>query len=172
MSQLRHASPVPPCHPGCFPAGTAIHVPGGTKPIESVREGDLVTTVGPDGVGSSGKVVSVFVTRNRLVEVRTEAGSLLTTETQPFSLASGGLRAAGELEAGDRICRWNGSGRRAVDGAVGVGDRPGGGRVQSHPGGSGDLRRQWFPRPQQAAGTRVAWPDGGRGPRLFLRPDG
>jgi hypothetical protein len=56
--------------------------------------------------------VSVFVTRNRLVEVRTEAGSLLTTETQPFSLASGGLRAAGELKAGDQICRWNGSERR------------------------------------------------------------
>ena len=109
---LIEPQPVPPCHPGCFPAGTAIHVPGRTKPIESVREGDLVTTVGTDGVGSSAKVVSVFVTRNRLVEVRTEAGRLLTTETQPFSLASGGLRAAGELEAGDQICRWNGSGRR------------------------------------------------------------
>ena len=110
--EVRTPLPQQPCHPGCFPAGTAIHVPGGTKPIESVREGNLVTTVGTDGVGSSAKVVSVFVTRNRLVEVRTEAGSLLTTETQPFSLASGGLRAAGELEAGDRICRWNGSGRR------------------------------------------------------------
>jgi len=105
---------IEPCHPGCFPAGTAIHVPGGTKPIERVREGDLVTTVGPDGVGSPGKVTSVFVTRNRLVEVRTEAGSLLTTETQPFSLAGGGLRAAGELKAGNRICGWNGGELRAV----------------------------------------------------------
>ena len=48
--------------------------------------GDLVTTVGPDGVAAAGKVASVFVTRNRLVELRTETGILLTTATQPFSL--------------------------------------------------------------------------------------
>jgi hypothetical protein len=105
---------VQPCHPGCFPAGTAVHVPGGTKPIESIREGDLVTTVGPGGVGSPGQVESVFVTRNRLVEVRTDLGSLLTTETQPFSLSSGGLRPAGELKAGDRICCWNGGESQAA----------------------------------------------------------
>ena len=64
--------PPEPCHPGCFPAGTIVHIPGGTKPIERVRVGDVVTTVGPDGVASTGKVASVFVTRNRLVEVRTD----------------------------------------------------------------------------------------------------
>src|SRR5438132_483385 len=52
--------PPEPCHPGCFPAGTAIRVPGGTKPIERVREGDEVTTVGPDGNSSPGKVAAVF----------------------------------------------------------------------------------------------------------------
>jgi hypothetical protein len=103
-----------PCHPGCFPAGTAIKVPGGTIPIESVHEGDLVTTVGPGGAGSSGKVASIFVTRNRLVEVRTDAGSLLTTETQPFCLAAGGLLTAGELKPRDRICCWDGGRRRAA----------------------------------------------------------
>jgi hypothetical protein len=106
--------PQEPCHPGCFPAGTAIQVPGGTKPIESVHEGDLVTTVGPEGAGSAGNVASVFVTRNRIVEVRTDAGSLLTTETQPFCLAAGGLRAAGELKPRDRICCWDGGKRRAA----------------------------------------------------------
>jgi hypothetical protein len=105
---------VQPCHPGCFPAGTAVHVPGGTKPIERIREGDIVTTVGPGGVESPDKVASVFVTRNRLVELRTEAGSLLTTETQPFSLPAGGLRAAGELKAGDRIYRWDGGERQSA----------------------------------------------------------
>jgi hypothetical protein len=105
---------IQPCHPGCFPANTAIHVPGGTKQIERVREGDLVTTVDPDGVSSPGKVATVFVSRNRVLEVRTEAGSLLTTETQPFCLAAGGLRAAGELKPGDRICCWDGGKRRAA----------------------------------------------------------
>jgi hypothetical protein len=105
---------IEPCHPGCFPEGTAIHVPGGTKPIERVRAGDLVTTVGPDGARSTAKVASVFVSRNRLVEVRTAAGSLLTTETQPFCLADGGLRAAGELKPRVRICCWDGAKRREV----------------------------------------------------------
>src|SRR5262249_33463784 len=27
-----------PCHPGCFPVGTEVRVPDGTKPIERVRE--------------------------------------------------------------------------------------------------------------------------------------
>jgi hypothetical protein len=53
-------------------------------------------------------VEGVFVTTNRLIEVRTSAGSLVTTETQPLALADGGLRAAGELKAGDEVWRWVG----------------------------------------------------------------
>jgi hypothetical protein len=47
------------------------------------------------------------------VEVRTESGSLLTTETQPLCLREGGFRRAGELVAGDLIWRWTGGERRA-----------------------------------------------------------
>jgi hypothetical protein len=108
---VQRPPPPPPCHPGCFPAGTPIRVPKGTKPIERIREGDLITTISPDGHRMQGKVVSVFCTKNRLVEVRTDAGTLLTTSTQPLSLAEGSLRAAGELKAGDRIGRWDGSAR-------------------------------------------------------------
>jgi hypothetical protein len=103
-----------PCHPGCFPAGTAVRVPDGTRPIERVREGDLVTTIDADGRPSPAKVVGVFVTRNRLLEVRAEGGTLVTTETQPVALEGGGFRPAGELKAGDRVWRWAGGGRRAV----------------------------------------------------------
>src|SRR5438874_1482413 len=60
----------PPCHPGCFPAGTLVRLPQGVAPIERIGEGDRVMTVGADGKPASGKVVSVFVTRNRLVNVR------------------------------------------------------------------------------------------------------
>ena len=106
--------PLEPCHPGCFPARTTIMIPNGSKPIERVSEGDLVTTVGKDGTGSIAEVAAVFVTRNRLLEVHTDAGNLVTTQTQPLALVGGGLRAAGELKAGDRIYRWNGSDRQVV----------------------------------------------------------
>jgi hypothetical protein len=106
--------PLEPCHPGCFPAGTTIMVPNGSKPIDRVNEGDRVTTVGTDGIGSEAEVAAVFVTRNRLLEVHTDAGNLVTTQTQPLALVGGGLRAAGELKAGDRIFRWNSSERQTV----------------------------------------------------------
>jgi hypothetical protein len=104
-----------PCHPGCFPAGTLIRRPEGTVPIEQVRAGDVITTVGPDGRVSKGRVDTVFTTTNRLIEVRTGAGTLVTTETQPLALVDGGLRAAGELKAGDRIWRWEGRERHSVE---------------------------------------------------------
>jgi len=110
--EMREPGPPIPCHPGCFPAGTAIAVPGGTKLIERIGKGELVTMIATDGQPSRAKVASVFVTNNRLLEVRTDAGNLLTTETQPLALAAGGLRAAGELKAGDRIVRWDDGERR------------------------------------------------------------
>src|SRR4051812_41234561 len=71
--------PLEPCHPGCFPAGTMVATPDGPRPIEDVRGGDRVTLIAPDGNPTGGPVNSTFQTCNRLVEVRTEAGSLLTT---------------------------------------------------------------------------------------------
>jgi hypothetical protein len=106
-----------PCHPGCFPAGTPIETPDGPKPVEAVRLGDTITTIGPDGAAGKGKVAAIFVTTNRLIDVHTEGGkTLVTTETQPLSLDGngGGLRAAGQLKAGDRIQTWEGGGRRAA----------------------------------------------------------
>ena len=105
-------SPPPPCHPGCFPAGTAVATPDGPRPIETLRRGDLVTLVSADGTAASGKVDSSFETCNRLVEVQTECGSLLTTETQPLCLPEGGFRRAGELAPGDLIWRWEDGQRR------------------------------------------------------------
>jgi hypothetical protein len=104
----------PPCHPGCFPAGTRVRVPDGTKPIERVRVGDRVISIDTDGRQSSVKVTAVFVTRNRLLEVRTQGASLLTTQTQPVGLEAGGFRPAGELKPGDRVWRWVNGKRQAV----------------------------------------------------------
>jgi hypothetical protein len=116
---LQPKSPPPdllmePCHPGCFPAGTLIDMPNGSKPIECVREGDLITTVSADGIASQAVVAAVFIARNRLLEVRTDAGSLVTTQTQPLALVGGGLRAAGELEASERILRFHDGERRTA----------------------------------------------------------
>jgi hypothetical protein len=102
----KQESPPPPCHPGCFPAGTAIATPDGPLPIETIRPGDLVILVGADGTSTSGPVNSVFQTCNRLVEIQTASGNLLTTETQPLCLHGGGFRHASELAEGDLIWRW------------------------------------------------------------------
>ncbi|HVK08669.1 MAG TPA: TIGR03067 domain-containing protein [Gemmataceae bacterium] len=110
--QPHHGLPIP-CHPGCFPAGTAVRVPGGATPIDKLRGGDPVVTLTADGKEAPVKVIGVFKTTNRLIEVRVEGGTLLTTETQPLMLAGGGFRAAGELKKGDRVLRWV-DGRRQV----------------------------------------------------------
>jgi hypothetical protein len=110
----RGGGPPIPCHPGCFPAGTLVRVAGGTKPIERIRVGDLVTSVDSDGKTSSVKVTDVFVTRNRLLEVRTRDAGLVTTQTQPIALESGGYRPAGELKAGDQIWRLVNNERQAA----------------------------------------------------------
>jgi hypothetical protein len=108
----KQESPPPPCHPGCFPSGTVIATPDGPRAIETIRPGDLVTLIGSDGIATSGPVDSSFQTCNRLVEVRTESGDLLTTETQPLCLREGGFRRAGELGEGDVIWRWEAGERR------------------------------------------------------------
>lgn len=97
----------PPCHPGCFPAGTTIATPGGPKWIETIIGGDVVTLVDRDGAPTNGTVNSTYQTTNRLIEIRTDFGNVLTTVTQPFCLQGGGFRPAGELIVGDRIWRWS-----------------------------------------------------------------
>jgi hypothetical protein len=98
-----------PCHPGCFPEGTVIHTPSGTTSIERIRVGDIITTIGTGGKAAKAKVEAVFATRNHLIELKTEGGTLVTTQTQPLSLEAGGYRLAADLKAGDRVLRWNGS---------------------------------------------------------------
>jgi hypothetical protein len=105
-AELRQVEiPLEPCHPGCFPRGTLVLTPAGPRPIESVAAGDEVVAYLVSGERTTRQVQSVFVTNNRLWRVSTEAGTLLTTETQPLCLSAGGFRAAGELAPGDAILR-------------------------------------------------------------------
>jgi hypothetical protein len=111
---VRSPPPQEPCHPGCFPAGTPVRIPGGTTTIERLREGDTVTTVSKEGKLTTAKVTGVFITKNSLLELRTADVTLITTKTQPIALEAGGYKAAGELKKGDRIWRWQGNERKAV----------------------------------------------------------
>jgi hypothetical protein len=109
-AQLQESHPTEPCHPGCFPRGTLVETPGGLCPIERVRPGDVVLSTSRTGRSVSAEVRSVFTTENRLWKVETEAGALLTTETQPLCLADNRAIGAGKLQPGDEILRCeNGS---------------------------------------------------------------
>jgi hypothetical protein len=95
-----------PCHPGCFPRGTVIDTPAGKRAVENIAPGDLVTAIARDGTAVSLSVQSVFVTQNKLLTIDTDAGQLLTTQTQPLAVALGETRAPGDLSPGDTILRY------------------------------------------------------------------
>ncbi len=95
-----------PCHPGCFPAGTPVATPAGPRAIEGINVGDMVVTVSPDGRAGRAAVGHVFVTTNRLIEVRTDRGPVTTPDAQPLCLSAGGFKRAGDLKPGDRVKQW------------------------------------------------------------------
>ena len=66
-----------------------------------------MTAVAPDGRAVAGRVEDVFSTRNQLVEVRTDRGTVLTTGEQPLCLTTGGFRRATDLKAGDTVWYWS-----------------------------------------------------------------
>ena len=103
-----------PCHPGCFPSGTLVVTPNGVREIQTVGKGETVILIHTDGKPTTGAVETVFETCNKLIEVRTDAGTLTTTETQPLCLVAGGFREAGKLTAGEQIWRWESGERKAV----------------------------------------------------------
>src|SRR5262249_6517106 len=74
--------------------------------IETLQAGDAVLTIA-NGKSVSAKVASRFCGESRLVEVETDAGKLVTTPKQPFELADGKVKSAGELAAGDELVRWD-----------------------------------------------------------------
>jgi hypothetical protein len=105
-AEVREAEPLmEPCHPGCFPAGTLVETPAGKQPIETLVGGDIVIAYLPSGEQVIASVEEVFATENRLWRITTEAGDLITTETQPLCLAADQTIGAGELKAGDEILR-------------------------------------------------------------------
>ena len=98
-----HASP---CHPGCFPGGTLVETPQGSRLIEGIQRGDLLTTYLPSGAAVIVPVQSIFITQNQLWQVETDQGVLLTTKIQPLCLSLDRILPTGELQPGDTILHW------------------------------------------------------------------
>lgn len=86
-----------PCHPGCFPAGTFVETPTGTRAVESFVVGDAVSIVLTSGEIETAYVQSIFMTDNRLWQIDTVVGTLLTTETQPLCLSLISHVSAGKM---------------------------------------------------------------------------
>jgi len=99
--------PLEPCHPGCFPHGTLVSTPGGLQKIESIAVGDRVCSISLTGDKKSLAVQSIFRTQNRLWEVQTDRGLLVTTETQPLCTLLDKHIPAGELQPGDALLVWD-----------------------------------------------------------------
>lgn len=106
--------PLEPCHPGCFPHGTLVETPAGTRKIEEIAVGDTVFMISDAGEKKSAPVQSIFRTHNRLWEVSTTRGVLVTTETQPLCTSLRTQVPAGKLQPGDEILIWNDSEVQAV----------------------------------------------------------
>ena len=83
----------------CFPAGTPVMTPGGERPIEDLRAGDLVLT--PEGelpVRRSGSRPY----GGGLTVLTTEGGTVAATDDHPF-WTPGGWREIGQLQPGDLV---------------------------------------------------------------------
>jgi Protein of unknown function (DUF1557). len=104
-AELREGPLPEPCHPGCFPRGTLVETPAGPRAIETIRQGDSISAYRASGESFVATVQSVFITDNRLWQIETEAGTLVTTETQPLCLATNRTAPAGKLMPGESILR-------------------------------------------------------------------
>ncbi len=90
----------------CFPAGTPIFTPRGTRPIEAIRAGDLVLSADPATGSRSYQPVRRTFKREAaaLVGVLTEDGrTIATTPEHPFWVNGSGFVSAKELSSGDRL---------------------------------------------------------------------
>ncbi|CEG57399.1 polymorphic toxin-type HINT domain-containing protein [Legionella fallonii] len=86
---------------GCFPAGTKIKTPAGNKAIELLAPGDWVVSINRNGQKFPTRVQSTFVTRSKVLSVKTNSGNLHTTEEHPIARQNGSFVPAGQLKVHD-----------------------------------------------------------------------
>ena len=85
---------------GCFPAGTPIRTPRGQTAIEKLTPGSLVIGIDSDGKEVTARVEMIHSARARMLTLRTDGKTLLTTVDHPVKLTGGDFREAGDLVHG------------------------------------------------------------------------
>jgi RHS repeat-associated protein len=94
------------CTIGCFAAGTPIRTPGGDKPIEELKPGDLVLARAEDDSAApvQARVVEdVFQRLAAVVGIMVGGQTLSVTEEHPIYTQGRGWTPAHELRAGDWV---------------------------------------------------------------------
>ncbi len=86
---------------GCFPAGTKIKTPTGSKAIEHLTPGDWVLSINRNGQEFATRIQSTFVTRSKILSIKTNLGILHTTKEHPIALQNGDFVLAGRLKTQD-----------------------------------------------------------------------
>ena len=88
---------------GCFTAGTRILTPKGEKNIESLKDGDDVYAVTPQGSLQAVAVEEIYRISARVLKINTNNREVNTTAEHPFLTVDGSFRQAGELKVGDKV---------------------------------------------------------------------
>jgi predicted lipid-binding transport protein (Tim44 family) len=99
---------------GCFAAGTRVLTPEGSRAIETLRLGDVVLAVAPDGRSLPAAVRGIYLNFTPLLTLHTDRGTLRTTEEHPLALDAGGFAFAGTLALGARLAIWDETGCATV----------------------------------------------------------
>lgn len=97
----------------CFIPGTPIRTPLGSKPIDSLRQGDFIMARAeeePDGDISPRMVEAVFKLAGPVLEIRAGGQVIGTTGEHPFYVQDEGWRRARELKPGDVLAGERGAG--------------------------------------------------------------
>jgi RHS repeat-associated protein len=107
----------------CFEGGTSVATSEGDKPIEEIKEGDLVLSGDPICEESSyERVIKVFVrTARDVLDIRVGGVKISCTSEHPFWVEGEGWKAARELKPGTRLLTKNGKAARVER----VGERKG-----------------------------------------------
>jgi|GEM_PF-349761 len=98
---------------GCFPAGTMILTASGLRSVQTIKKGDCLTSIRPDGRSVDAIVQKVFVTEAVPRMIRTDSGSFHPTDEHPIALPDGTFLDAGRLMTGQKILAFR-DGRRVT----------------------------------------------------------
>lgn len=99
---------------GCVDGDTPVLIDGGVTPIKHVEPGQMIL-----GHGKMTEIEAVIYSIKPCIEIVTDEGNLIVTESQPILIAEDTLVDAGDLEVGQQIFDKNilviaDAGRRTV----------------------------------------------------------